>query len=82
MDEYIGPKNLVDEHGNIMPLPEYVAWLELQLTSLKDKLVAANSTISSLRSIPFSTSTYNHKKHWREQMLNDYVLDDDNDRDR
>jgi hypothetical protein len=79
MDEYNGPKTLIDEAGVEHPLPDYVKWLEEQVVSLSQSLNLARSTINQLRNNASSGSEYHRRRlRWEEDYLP--YADDDHDR--
>lgn len=49
MDEFNGPKALIDQHGNSIPTQQYVDWLEARVADLTTQLATARSTIANLQ---------------------------------
>lgn len=43
MDEFNGPKALIDEQGNSFPTQQYVNWLEARVATLTRQLLVSRS---------------------------------------
>ncbi len=77
MDDYNGPKTLIDANGQVHPLPEYVEWLEAQITTLEQQLAASRSYNLSLRKQLEACRKTRRTSRWDS----DYVpYQDDDDR--
>lgn len=43
IDEFNGPKSIIDQHGNSLPTQQYVDWLEARVATLTKQLAISRS---------------------------------------